>query len=42
MWPVKEIFSYPEARSQNFIVLSADPVAKKLLQGDIAIDLTQP
>lgn len=42
MCPVNEIFSSPEAKSQNLTVLSAEPVAKKPLQGDTAIHLTHP
>lgn len=42
IWPVSEIFSYPEAKSQNLIVLSADPDAKYVLQGEIARHLTHP
>lgn len=42
MCPVREIFSYPEAKSQNFMVLSAEPVAKKVLQGETATALTHP
>jgi hypothetical protein len=40
--PVNDILSYPEAKSKNFIVRSADPVAKNVLQGDTATALTQP
>ncbi len=40
--PVSEIFSSPEAKSQNLIVLSADPEAKYVLHGDTARHLTQP
>ena len=42
IWPVKDILSSPEAKSQNFMVRSTLPVAKKVLQGETATDLTQP
>ena len=42
MCPVSDIFSYPDARSQNFTVLSADPDAKYVLHGEIARQRTHP
>jgi len=42
MCPVSDILSYPEAKSKNLIVLSADPVAKNVLQGETATALTHP
>lgn len=42
MCPVKDIFNYPDAKSKNLIVLSAEPVAKNVLQGETATALTQP
>lgn len=42
IWPVREILSSPEAKSKNFMVRSADPVAKNVLHGDTATALTHP
>jgi hypothetical protein len=42
IWPVSDIFSSPDAKSQNFIVLSAEPEAKNWLHGEMAKALTQP
>ena len=40
MWPVRVSLSWPEARSQILMVLSADPVANHSLPGSTATDLT--
>lgn len=42
IWPVSEILSSPDARSQNLIVLSTLPVAKKVFYGETATHLTHP
>jgi len=36
------ILSVPEARSQNFIVRSEEPVTKNLFAGSVAIQRIQP
>lgn len=42
IWPVYVSFNAPEAKSQNFIVQSVDPVAKNSFDGSNETDLTQP
>lgn len=41
-WPVRVSINVPFTKSQNFIVLSLDPVAKNLFIGSTAMHLTQP
>ena len=40
MCPVKVSFSCPDARSQNFIVLSPDPLTNQALVGSTASERT--